>query len=478
MSERSKEFRKHAYQFVDWMADYMDKVEDYPVKSQVQPKEIYDQLQDDIPVEGEGMETIFNDFKSIIIPGVTHWQHPNFYAYFQANTSTPSILAEMLTATLGVQGMKWDTSPASTELEEKMMAWLKKPMGIPQHWTGVIQDSASSATLASILTARELKSTNQVNDKGFEGFTKFRIYCSEETHSSIEKGAKIAGIGKENVVKIPTNPLLQLQTEILVKIIQKDLRNGFVPLCIINAMGTTGTMAIDPLEEIAAIAEKFNIWLHVDAAYAGSALLLPEYHKLLAGIEKADSLVFNPHKWLFTNFDCSAYFVKDKEALVNTFAILPEYLKTNTDGEVNNHSDWGIPLGRRFRSLKLWFVLRYYGLEGLQKKLRYHIELAKWLENEIIHSPDFQLVVARSMNLVCFHYTPVAIRDKHMLNTLNKMLLEELNAMGNIYLSHTVVRGVYTLRMSIGQTNVQLKHVENAWALITEKARKIMPLKK
>ncbi|WP_394750575.1 pyridoxal phosphate-dependent decarboxylase family protein [Spongiimicrobium salis] len=477
MSQRSKEFRKYAYQFVDWMADYMDNVEDYPVKSQVYPKEIYHQLQGSIPEEGESLDIIFSDFKNIILPGVTHWQNPNFFAYFQANTSTPSLLAEMLTATLGVQGMKWDTSPASTELEEKVMEWLKKPMGIPEHWTGVIQDSASSATLASIITAREQKSKHQVNKKGFEGFTKFRIYCSEETHSSIEKGAKIAGIGKHNVIKIPTNAQLQLRTEVLLESIQEDIQNGYEPLCIVSALGTTGTLAMDPLAEIAAIAKKFNIWLHIDAAYAGSALLLPEYRALLSGIEKADSFVFNPHKWLFTNFDCSAYFVKDKEALVHTFAILPEYLKTNTDGKVNNHSDWGIPLGRRFRSLKLWFVLRYYGLEGLQKKLRYHIELAKWLENQIVKSPNFQLVVARSMNLVCFHFAPDTIQDVHSLNTINKTLLHELNATGRIYLTHTVVNGIYTLRMSIGQTHVEREHIENAWALITAKAAEIVLLK-
>ena len=474
MDAKSKEFREYAHQFVDWMADYMDNVTDYPVKSQLQPKEIYNQLEDNIPQQGEDLDKIFNDFREIIIPGITHWQSPNFFAYFPANTSPPSILAEMLTASLGVQGMKWETSPASTELEEKMMEWFKKIIGIPNTWSGVIQDSASSATLASIITAREQKTNYQINQAGFDGLKKFRIYCSEETHSSIEKGAKIAGIGKENVVKIPTNEFLQLQTKLLLQIIKKDMSNGYQPLCIVAAIGTTGTLAMDPLNEIAEIANKYNIWLHIDAAYAGSALLLPEYQNLIKGIEKADSFVFNPHKWLFTNFDCSAYFVKDKDALINTFSILPEYLKTKTDGMVSNHSDWGIPLGRRFRSLKLWFVMRYYGLEGLQEKLRYHIELAKWLENEIIKSSEFELIVPRSMNLLCFHFSPQGWSDINKLNRINEMLLHQLNATGDIYMTHTKVKGVYTLRMLVGQTNVEQNHIEKAWKLISKIAMEMI----
>jgi len=474
MNVKSKEFRKYAHQFVDWMADYMDNVEDYPVKSQVLPKEIYNQIQDEIPYQGEDIETIFNDFREIIMPGITHWQNPNFFAYFPANTSPPSILAEMLTATLGVQGMKWDTSPASTELEERMMEWFKNAIGIPHSWTGVIQDTASTATLASILTAREQKSTYKINQDGFEGFTKFRIYCSEETHSSIEKAAKIAGIGKKNVIKIPTDDILRLRPDLLLKAIEQDKENGYQPLCIIATIGTTGTTAIDPLNEIAEIAEKFKIWLHVDAAYAGSVLLLPEYQSYIEGIEKADSFVFNPHKWLFTNFDCTAYFVKDKNALVNTFEILPEYLKTNTDGVVQNHCDWGIPLGRRFRSLKLWFVMRYYGLEGLQNKLRYHIDLAKWLENEITKSSEFKLIVPRNINLVCFHFKPQQLSDIEELNRINEALLHQLNAIGTIYLTHTKVNGIYTLRMAIGQTNVNQDHIEGAWRLILKEAMKIV----
>jgi len=469
----SKEFRKHAHQFVDWMADYMNNVEDYPVKSQVQPKEIYNLINSDIPIRGEDIDSIFDDFKKVIIPGITHWQNPNFFAYFQANNSPPSILAEMLTATLGIQGMKWDTSPASTELEERMMEWLRDAIGIPKKWVGVIQDSASISTLASILTAREQKSNYQINLAGFEGLSNYRIYCSEEAHSSIEKGAKIAGIGKNNVIKIPTDSKLAMNPDLLLDSINKDITNGYQPLCIVAAIGTTGTMAIDPLNEIADISEKLNIWLHVDAAYAGSALLLPEYQELIMGIEKADSFVFNAHKWLFTNFDCSVYFVKNKKALVNTFEILPEYLKSKTDGIVSNHSDWGVPLGRRFRSLKLWFVMRYYGLEGLQNKLRFHIDLAKWLENKISKSSEFELIVPRSMNLVCFHFKPQKQYSIEELNEINEKLLHNLNATGLIYLTHTKVNGIYTLRMSVGQTNIEQRHIEKSWQLITKKAIEI-----
>ncbi|MGY8914861.1 MAG: pyridoxal phosphate-dependent decarboxylase family protein [Flavobacteriales bacterium] len=474
----SNEFRKQAHLMIDWMADYMEQVESYPVKSQVEPKAIYNQINSAIPEQGQEMEDIFNDFKKIILPGITHWQNPNFFAYFQANTSPPSILAEMLTATLGVQGMKWETSPAATELEDKMMEWLGEGIGIPKEWAGVIQDSASMATLSAILTARERLSNYLVNEEGFDGYTNLRVYCSDQTHSSIEKGAKIAGVGKNNVIKIPTNELLEMRSDLLLKQIESDIKNGYQPLCIVVALGTTGTMAMDPLEKIGMLAEKYKIWLHVDAAYAGAAFLLPEFQGLMKGIEKADSFVFNPHKWLFTNFDCTAYFVKDKKVLLNTFSILPEYLKTASDGLVNNYCDWGIPLGRRFRSLKLWFVMRHYGLEGLQKMLRLHIELAKWLETEVKKEPTFEMVVPRSMNLICFRYVPEGVKDQEQLNAINEQLLQKLNAMGKLYLTHTKIDGIYTLRMSIGQTNVTQAHLEKAWKGIQEMANGMVTNKK
>lgn len=467
----NKEFRKYAHQMVDWMADYFEQIEEYPVKAQVQPKEIYNQLPEQAPLKGEEMSVIFKDFQDIILPGITHWQHPNFFAYFPANTSFPSILGEMLTATLGAQCMIWDTSPAAAELEERVMNWLRDLMGIPNYFEGVIQDTASTATLTAILSAREKATGFESNKNGIEQ-NNLRVYCSIETHSSIEKAVKIAGLGKKNLVKIPVDEQLRMQPEALEKAIQEDLENGYRPICIVAAIGTTGTTAIDPLKEIAAISQKFNIWLHVDAAYAGSALILPEFQWMIEGIEQVDSFVFNPHKWLLTNFDCSVYFIKDKESLLKTFEVLPEYLKTASRGIVNDYRDWGVPLGRRFRALKLWFVIRNYGLEGLQKHLRTHISLAQELTKWIETSPDFELLAPTSLNLVCFRYHPKNIQKEETLNSINKKILDQLNKNGRMYLTHTKINQQYTLRIVIGQTFVETHHVQSAWEQIQEIARK------
>ena len=346
------EFRKQAHQMVDWMADYLENIEAYPVKSQVKPKDVYDQIPQDPPEKPETMNDIFEDFKEIIIPGITHWQSPNFFAYFPANSSYPSILGEMLTATLAAQCMKWETSPAATELEEKMMHWLKQLIGLPDFFEGVIQDSASSSTLAAIIAARESISGFNVNSKGFEE-NNLRIYCSSETHSSVDKAVKIAGIGHENLIKIEVDQAFRLKPDQLEKAIVKDINNGNIPICVIATIGTTSSTAVDPVKDIAGICRKHNCWLHVDAAYAGSAMVLHDYRWMMEGIEYADSFVFNPHKWMFTNFDCSAFFVKDKDLLVKSFQLIPEYLKSDLDKQVNNFSDWGVQLGRRFRALKL-----------------------------------------------------------------------------------------------------------------------------
>lgn len=433
----NKEFRKYAHQMVDWMADYFENIEEYPVKAQVQPKEIYNQLPEQAPLKGEEMSVIFKDFQDIILPGITHWQHPNFFAYFPANTSFPSILGEMLTATLGAQCMIWDTSPAAAELEERVMNWLRDLMKIPSSFEGVIQDTASTATLTAILSARERVTNFESNQNGITQ-NNFRVYCSTETHSSVEKAVKIAGLGKNNLVKIPVDEQLRMQPAALEKAIQEDLKNGYRPICIVAAIGTTGTTAIDPLKEIANISQKFDIWLHVDAAYAGSALILPEFQWMIEGIEQIDSFVFNPHKWLLTNFDCSVYFIKDKESLLKTFEVLPEYLKTANRGVVNDYRDWGVPLGRRFRALKLWFVIRNYGVEGLQKQLRAHISLAQELTTWIKTSPDFELLVPTTLNLVCFRYHPKNIQEEEVLNTINKKILDQLNQSGCMYLTHTL----------------------------------------
>ncbi|UXX81358.1 pyridoxal-dependent decarboxylase [Reichenbachiella carrageenanivorans] len=459
-----KSFREEAHKLVDWMADFYENIEDYPVKSQSKPGEILSQLPATPPTKGEPFGEVFKDFENIILPGITHWQSPNFHAYFPSNSSYPSVLGEMLTSTLGAQCMIWETSPAAAELEELIINWLKPLMHIPDQWTGCIQDTASTATLAALLSARERKTNWAINHKGFDK-QKLRFYCSSETHSSIDKAVKILGVGTENLVKVAVDDQLAIIPEALEEAINKDIKNGYTPCGVVAAIGTTGTLAIDPIDAIGDICAKHKIWLHIDAAYAGTALLLPEYHTLIKGIEKADSLVFNPHKWMFTNFDCTIYFVKNVDALIKTFEILPEYLKTNTRGKVKDFRDWGVPLGRRFRALKLWFVIRDFGVEGIQSRLREHISYANWLVTQIDAHEHFELVIDHTLNVVCFRAI-IANYSADQLDRLNADLITAINATGDAYLTHTKVKGQYTLRMVIGQTYVQKHHVESTWQVI------------
>jgi aromatic-L-amino-acid decarboxylase len=419
------------------------------------------------------MKQIFSDFESIIMPGITHWQSPGFFAYFPANTSFPSLLAEMLSSALGAQCMKWETSPAATELEEAVMNWLRKMTGLPENFEGVIQDTASTSTLCAILTAREKSTAFEVNNKGMAAYAGMRVYCSSEAHSSVEKAVKIAGIGRENLVKIGTDNEFRMDPALLEKAISADIQNGFKPVCVVAAIGTTGSTAVDPVEEIARICSKYKIWLHVDAAYAGTALILPEYRYLLKGIDLADSFVFNPHKWLFTNFDCSAYFVKDSESLINTFKLVPEYLRSQIQEHVNDYSNWGIQLGRRFRALKLWFVIRSFGVNGLQEKVRHNIALANELKSRIEEHELFELLAPVEFGLVCFRFHPRGIDDTDILNRMNEQLLLAVNATGKVYITHTKLDGRYTLRMVTSQTHIGRSHVEKAWNLLVKTALSI-----
>jgi aromatic-L-amino-acid decarboxylase len=468
-------FRQEAHKLVDWIADYFTEIEKYPVKAACKPGTVFASIPDAPPDEPETMKSIFGDFESIIMPGMTHWQSPKFFAYFPSNTSFPSILAEFLSSSLGAQCMKWETSPAATELEEAVMNWLKKMTGIPENFEGVIQDTASTSTLCAILSARERFTGFQINNEGFNNSSIMRVYCSAEAHSSVEKAIKIAGIGKNNLIKIGLDKEFRMKPELLEAAILNDLSAGKKPVCVVAALGTTGSTAVDPLPEIAAICTKYNIWLHVDAAFAGSALILPEYRWMIRGIEHADSLVFNPHKWLFTNFDCSAYFVKDSDTLINTFKLVPEYLKTQIPEHVNDYSNWGIQLGRRFRALKLWFVIRSFGVKGLQQKLRNHIAIAGELKSWIEKNADFELLAPVLFNLVCFRFHPIGVDDLAELNRLNEQLLLVLNSTGSMYISHTKLNGIYTLRIVAAQTRVELKHIKNAWNLILEKSKDIYP---
>jgi aromatic-L-amino-acid decarboxylase len=465
------EFRTQLHQLADWVADYMENIEQYPVLSNVAPKHIYNQLPPAMPIQAESLQNILRDMEQIIMPGITHWQHPAFHAYFPANSSEPSVLAELITAAIGAQCMVWQTSPAAAELEQRVMEWLRDAMGLPRTWEGVIQDTASSATLCAILTAREQALNQEIMPNKAGSTTQFAVYCSTETHSSIEKAVKIAGIGVNKLRKVATDELFALSPIALEAAIVRDLRDGIKPLCVIATIGTTGTTAIDPLPQIGEICRQHNIWLHIDAAYAGVAAILPEQKHILYGVEYADSFVTNPHKWLFTNFDCSAYYVKNKQALLRTFEIMPEYLKTDADQQVNNYRDWGIALGRRFRALKLWFVLRSYGLENLQRKLREHIQLAQLFAVEIQKTNEYEILAPIHFNLVCFRHRPADIQNNETaLNEHNVKLMQRINQSGKAFLSHTKLNGKYTIRAVFGQTNVSEQQVWNLLALLKESA--------
>jgi aromatic-L-amino-acid decarboxylase len=466
----SKEFRQNAHQIVDWMADYLENIEKYPVKSLVKPKEIIESLPSNPPSKGEDFSIIFQDFEQKILKGMTHWQHPSFHAYFPANSSFPSILAEMLTATMGAQCMIWDTSPAAAELEELMMDWLKEMLALPSSWVGSIQDTASTATLCAILTAREKITDFNINEKGFADEDKLVVYCSSETHSSVEKAAKIAGIGKRNVRKVSIDAEFALKPDELEKSILHDIEIGLKPTIVVAAIGTTSSTAIDPVRKIGEICQKYNIWLHVDAAYAGTASVLPELrNQLNDGLELADSYVFNPHKWMMTNFDCTVYYVKSKEFLIRTFEILPEYLKTKVGSQVNNYRDWGVQLGRRFRALKLWFVIRTYGVEGIQSKIRQDIELTQKFKDELIAWGNAEILAPIPLNLVCFRLKPKSLSwSEDKINAFNQQILENINQSGKAYLTHTKLNGKYVIRAVFGQTNVQETHVQKLLLLLKE----------
>jgi len=468
-----EEFRAHAHRLADWMADYMSEVERFPVRAQTAPGAVAAALPAAPPETAEPMEAVFADFERIVMPGMTHWQHPGFLAYFPANSSPPSVLAEMLTAALGAQCMLWQTSPAATEMETRMLDWLRQAIGLPEGFSGVIQDSASSAILCALLTARERATGGAANERGLaEAGPPLVVYTSDQAHSATEKGAKIAGYGRSHVRIIQTDDSFAMKADALDAAIRDDKAAGLRPACIVASLGATGVGAIDRLDEIGAVARAHGVFLHVDAAWAGSALICNEYRWMLRGIEAVDSLGFNPHKWLLTNFDCSAHFVRDPEALVRTLSILPPFLQSREGSAVIDYRDWSVPLGRRFRALKLWFVLRSYGLEGLRTVIRRHIALAEWLEGEIAVHPDFELMAPRSLALLNFRYAPDGAAT---LDELNERLLNAINDDGRIYLTQNRVRGAYTIRVSIGQTDTDRRHVEQAWETIRTTAARLSP---
>ncbi len=463
-------FRQYGYKFVDWLADYMKGIEAYPVMSRLKPGDVSRQLPAEPPQQAEPLDLIFSDFQKIILPGITHWQHPGWFGYFPANNSPASVLAELLTAGLGAQCMSWQTSPAATELEETVMNWLRRMIGLPDGLAGVIQDTASTATLCAFLTARENATGFKVNERGAR--EPLIVYASAEAHSSVEKDVKIAGFGKENLRSIPTDENFALIPARLEEAVLEDKRRGLQPCCVVATVGTTSSTAVDPLRPIGQVCRRHGLWLHVDAAFAGTAAVLPEMRWMLDGVEFADSFVFNPHKWMLTNFDCSAYFVRDPGLLRRTFEIRPEYLKTGQDAVVKNFRDWGIPLGRRFRALKLWFVIRSYGLEGIQAMVREHLRLARLFEALVRSEPGFEVLAPVNLSLVCFRWND-GRRSEEELAALNQKLPDKVNASGRVYLTHTSLRGKYTIRLVVGQRTTEERHVRLAWELLTSEAEKL-----
>ena len=469
------EFRQHGREVIDWIADYMERVEEYPVQSQANPGDVRAALPDSPPDQGESFDQILADVNRVILPGITHWQSPNFFGYFPANTSPPSILGELLAAGLGVQGMLWTTSPACTELEQHVLDWLVEMLDLPATFHssgdggGVIQDTASSASLCALLAACHRDSDKKSHEARKKGVDTWQVaYASTQAHSSIEKAMIIAGMGTDRLRMIRTDDSGRMRPEYLEEQMIADASHGLRPTFVCATVGTTSSGAVDPLPEIGRVCREHGAWLHVDAAMAGTAAICPEFRDIHQGLELADSYAFNPHKWMFVNFDCNCFYVADRGSLIQALSVLPDYLRNRASqsGEVTDYRDWQIPLGRRFRALKLWFVIRSFGVEALQQKIRSHVEwagrFAEWVEAD----DDFELAAPRSLNLVCFRHTAG--------DDLNQRLADTLNDSGDLFLSHTILDDRLTLRFSIGQTSTELEHVERAWAAIQGTAAELL----
>ena len=481
-----EEFRRSGHKIVDWIADYLVQPERYPVLSRCRPGEVAAQLPASPPEQGEEMGTILADFERIIVPGITHWNHPGFHAYFSVSGSAPGILGEMLTAALNVNAMLWRTSPSATELEEVTLVWLRELLGLDGGWHGVITDGASASSLLAIAVAREALNLD-IRQKGMAGRTdlpRLRLYISDQTHSSVEKGAITLGIGQENVRKVASDQEFRLDAQALAQAIEEDLTAGWRPFFVAATVGTTATTSIDPVAEIGDICRRYGLWLHIDGAYGAAAAVLPEMTHVLDGLELADSFVMNPHKWLFTPIDCSAFYVRRPELLQQAFSLVPEYLKTAESG-VTNYMDWGIQLGRRFRALKLWMVIRAFGREGIAARLREHIRLGQLLAGWIDDDPDFERLAPTPLSVVCFRVVPEdigprlssaapqdAVELEAYLDRLNEDILDTINASGQVFLSPTRLRGRFAIRLAIGNIRTDEAHVRRVWKLSQEAAKR------
>ncbi|HEV8628686.1 MAG TPA: pyridoxal-dependent decarboxylase [Thermoanaerobaculia bacterium] len=458
------EFRRHGREVVEWIARYMERVEELPVLSRVQPGEIRAQLPAHPPEHGEPFDAVLADLDRVVLPGITHWQSPNFFAYFPSNGSGPAILGDLLSAGLGVQGMLWSTSPACTELEMQVMDWLVEALGLPATFRtdgpggGVIQDTASSAVLCAILAARERATAGASNARGCDGT--LTVYCSTQTHSSVEKAVAIAGLGREHLRAVPVDAAFAMRPEALAEVMAADRAAGLTPTCVVATVGSTSSNALDPLPPIADVSRRHRAWLHVDAAMSGTAALCPELRWIQQGVELADSYCFNPHKWMLTTFDCSAFWVADRRPLLLALSILPEYLRNaaSESGAVIDYRDWHVQLGRRFRALKLWLVLRWYGLEGLRALVRHHVALTQRFAAQVAADPDWELAAPVPLNLVCFRHRGG--------DEVNQRIMERVNRSGAAYLTHTKLDGKLTLRLCAGQARTEARHVEKAWQLL------------
>ncbi|MEM8728616.1 MAG: pyridoxal-dependent decarboxylase [Pseudomonadota bacterium] len=442
------EYGVWAHRIADWTQNYRETVGDHPVRAQTRPGEILEALPVAPPETSEPMEQIFEDFERIVMPGITHWQHPRFFAYFNSNAAAPSVLAEFLVSAIAPNCLLWQASPAGTEMETRVMDWLRQAIGLPDGFSGVIQDSASTATLAAVLTMREKALSFTGNAKGLFGQPVLRLYCSAEVHTSVDRAIWIAGIGGDNLVRVPIKgPQRGMDAQALRDQISADRAAGLQPAGIILCVGATGVGATDPVAEIMEVARSENLFTHVDAAWSGAAMICPEFRSMWAGVEAADSIVFNPHKWLGANFDCSAHFLRNPDDLVRTLAIRPEYLKTHGQDGIINYSEWSVPLGRRFRALKLWFLIRSYGLDGLREVLRNHVRWSVALHDQLAKTPGFEIVTAPMWSLFSFRYAPDGVAD---LDALNLELVNAINDDGRVYLTQTRVDGQVVIRFQAG----------------------------
>ena len=477
------EFRKNGYEIVDWIANYFEHIEEFPVLSQVEPNWLKDNLPASAPEQGEDFGTVLADVDKLILPAVTHWNHPNFHGLFSTSTSAVGVFGEMFSAAFDMKAMLWRTSPASTELEDVVLDWLRQMLDLPAHFEGIIYDTASVSTMHAIAAARE-KAGFHIRDRGMSGridVPLLRVYCSEHVHSSIDKSVITLGLGLKSLRKIECNERFEMIPEKLALAIDEDIAAGYKPICVIPTIGTTSTSSVDPVEAIADICVKYGLWLHVDTAYAGSTAIIPEFrHHFtgrdrnpvatargsdLKGWERADSIVVNPHKWLFTPFDISVLYCKDLSLLKDAFSLVAEYLKTSDEQTVKNGMDYGIQLGRRFRALKFWFVIRYFGREGLIERLREHCRLARLFAAWVEASGDFELMAPVPFALVCFRACPSGVDD---LNALNEKIMNDINMSGEAYLSHTKLNGKFTMRLSVGSIRVEERHLTKVWNLLKD----------